>query len=144
MLFKHLCAAKLCQNPFPALDLSLSSPTLFKCPGHTVSKMLCTSSEAYMSLFLIFALSPLLKQSTHPSKSTSYVTVSMSSSPILPGRVNYHSIFVHNSGMIPIMLYQSCLHSFHFYFTTRLLPFLPTTHFDPSHPDLENHEFEDK
>lgn len=90
---------------------------------------------------LIFAPS-LLKISTHPSESNSFITISESSSPILPGRMNYHGVFVCTSGMIPIMSYQS-LRSFHLYFTTRLLLFLLNTHFSP-YPDLENHKFKDK
>lgn len=99
MRFKHLHAAKSCQNPFPAFDWSMSSPALrppcsefpthssLNCPA-LLPRPPCLCS--WSLLFLLF----FWKIATHPSESSSYITISVSSSPFLP-RINHHGIFMH-------------------------------------------------
>ena len=110
---KHLWVAKQCQNPFPNFDLSFSPQlsltpmfqTLYTQFYKMSSTFLFSFSWFYCSLkknkstllrtpFLCsWSLLSLLFSWKYPSESSSYITLSVSFSPVLTGRINYHSIF---------------------------------------------------
>lgn len=90
-----LCS-KMCLNPFPTFDISLSSSFSSRFPEFTA----CSSPKCHAFLDLLSLCSWVLlflhfwKIATHRTESRSYITISMSPSPTLLGRINSHSIFL--------------------------------------------------